>query len=170
LFSYISKIILDAVDRIEDELDAQIPLPFRIRIFFEEYLFGWDHLTSDIIGSLFYPLAMSVMQYYIFTFLWMDHSLFEEIMTIIFDYLCMIIYKEKMVDFVGDSCWNFSVEWNHFVTNYAFAFKMIRFIYSLIVGMSVLFFIDTIYFITLKPTFSLLSKLMSSYCYISSYP
>jgi len=133
-FANPEEIILDAVDRIEDELDAQIPLPFRIRIFFEEYLFGWDHLTSDIIGSLFYPLAMSVMQYYIFTFLWMDHSLFEEIMTIIFDYLCMIIYKEKMVDFVGDSCWNFSVEWNHFVTNYAFAFKMIRFIYSLIVA------------------------------------
>jgi hypothetical protein len=66
------EMLLEAVDRIEDEIDEWsfkhvVPLP--IRLFFENYVFGWTHLCSDILGHILYPLLCSLMTYYLYTWL-----------------------------------------------------------------------------------------------------
>ena len=129
--------ILEAVDRIEDELDSQIALPLRIRLFLEENLFGWDHLSSDIIGSLFYPLFVSIAQYYIFTFLWMEDSLFEEVTNIVLNHFYDFVYiKNATRMHFPEFCRDFKTSWNHFIREHQIVFGFLRLSYSIVAGTS----------------------------------
>lgn len=56
---------MDAVDRIEDETDPHDRLPLKLRLFLENYVFGWSHVTADILAHTLYPLASYIIVYFL---------------------------------------------------------------------------------------------------------
>jgi hypothetical protein len=62
--------LLDVVDRIEDTVEAtayEDLIPLEVKLALENRIFGWSHLTSNILGHIFYTTGSFLLTYFILT-------------------------------------------------------------------------------------------------------
>lgn len=64
------KPLLDVVDRIEDQVEAHVYedlVPLEVKLALENRIFGWSHLTSNILGHVTYTAGSFLIAYFTLT-------------------------------------------------------------------------------------------------------
>ena len=61
--------LMEVIDRIEDEVDHtwEELVPLEVKLALEERVFGWSHLTSDILGHVFFTVAAYSLVFFLLT-------------------------------------------------------------------------------------------------------